>query len=322
MHAAIKWLTKQFDEFLFESCSPITCVLLRVCYSLLAIVYTIILMLDGERWFSDNGVMSVASARRVLDSTQWSLFFSVPASPALITVCLWLLLASCVLMLLGVFSRLQAILIFFWLVSFQHRNPLICDGEDTVFRLFAFFLIFLPLDYKWSLSSWGLSRWFSSGSDAGAVNAWGLRLFHVQIALIYFSAAWSKVTGIAWQDGSALYYVYQMGDLFGRGPLPEFLMRSELAIRYSTWAVVAVEAALPLCLWFRPTRKFGIVLGIGLHLTIEYAMHLFLFQWIMIVGLLSFIDCKEWGNLPSVLPREELDRETLPICASRTASHH
>lgn len=316
MNSSIAWFSKKFDAFLFESCSPNTCVLLRICYSSLAIVYTVVFMLDGPRWFSDEGVISADSARGVLDSTQWSLFFSMPASPALVTTCLWLLLLSCVLMLLGVFSRFQAALIFFWLLSFQHRNPLVCDGEDTVFRLFAFFLIFLPLDHSWSLGKRALGKQPSRSGNAistGAEKAWGLRLFHVQMAFIYFSAAWSKAIGTAWQDGSALYYVYQMGDLFGRGPLPEFLTQSETAIRYSTWAVVALEAALPLCLWFRPTRKFGILLGIGLHLTMEYAMHLFLFQWIMIVGVLSFVDFKDWGYAARSSPKTDANE---PLAAA------
>ena len=65
-------------------------------------------------------------------------------------------------------------------------------------------------------------------------------------------------------------------------------------IRAATWSALAIEAALPILLWFRPTRRPAIVAGIGLHLAIEASMNLFLFEWIMILGLLSFVRPEEW----------------------------
>lgn len=290
--SVIKRLARTYESFLFESCSPRTCVLVRIAYSALVLIYTLVWMQDAERWFSDEGVMSSETARAILDGEQLSIFYWVPASLPLVWFGLGSLLVHATLMLFGVFSRVQAACIFFWLVNFQHRNPLILDGEDTVFRLLAFFLIFLPLDSAFSLRDASLR---SSFWDYRA--AWGLRLIQAEMALIYFSAAWSKALGASWRDGSALFYVFQMQDLFGRGPLPDWITQSEFIIRSSTWAVVLVEAMLPILLFWPRTRRWGIVLGIALHLTIEYSMHLFLFQWIMIVGLLSFIAPEDWELL-------------------------
>lgn len=276
MKALLSSTRAAVDRFLFEACDPRTCNLIRICYALLLIVYVGVWMLDGSHWFSDAGVLSRTGARAVLESTQWSLFLVWPATPELIQVCLGVLLVNAILLLVGVAPRVQAAMVFFWLVSFQHRNPLICDGEDTVFRLFAFFLIWIP------------------AKPSSRNVAWGLRLFQAEMTLIYVSAAWSKCLGEPWRDGSALYYVYQMHDLFGRGPLPKVLMESETLIRYSTWGVVLIEAVLPLALWWPRTRRLAIAMGLGLHLSMEYAMHLFLFQWIMMLGLLSFLGPKDW----------------------------
>jgi len=218
----------------------------------------------------------------------WSLFHWVPATPLVVHIGLSVMMIQSVLLLLGVASRFQAACLFIFLVSFQSRNPLIGDGEDMVFRIFALFLIFMPTDYSWSL---GRRVWGGHESTKQAVaQAWGLRLIQIQMTLIYVSAAWSKMLGSTWRDGSAMFYVYQMEDLFGRGPLPGVLLESELMIRAATWSVLVVEAALPLALWYRPTRLAAVIVGIALHLGMEYAMHLFLFQWIMIVGLLSFVE--------------------------------
>ncbi len=294
-------LRQAIDRFLFESCDPASCVLLRICYSLLMIIYAGVLLGDASTWFSTEGVLTPSSATSDLRVKPWSIFFVVEPSPWLVQGSVILLLLCSCSMLVGFFSRMQALLIFVLLTSLHHANPLVLDGEDTVFRLFAFFLALMPLDYSWSLSAHlrrTIQRRFGrtggdlsvteNGSDLHKQTAWALRLVQLQMALIYLSAAWSKTAGHTWQSGSALYYVFQLGDLYGRGPVPAVLTETEWLIRGATWGVVLLEAALPFLLFFRPTRTLGLALGVLLHLSIEYAMHLFLFQWIMIVGLLSF----------------------------------
>lgn len=268
------------DRWLFEGCSPRTCVLFRCGYALLLIAYALVWLKDGVMWFSDEGVMSVATAQQANAGGQPSLFFWLPATPWVVQAGLICLLLNASCLLLGIFPRIQALSIFVLLASFQHRNPLILDGEDTVFRMFAFFLIFLP----------ARARKPDKSTECSRSSAWGLRLIQAQMCIIYLSAAWSKILSVSWQDGTALFYVYQMKDLYGRNPVPEFLTSEEWAIRGATWAVVSAEALLPLLLMFRPTRIFAICLGLTLHLSMEYAMHLHLFQWVMMLGLLSFLD--------------------------------
>lgn len=316
MIAAARKMRQWFDRFLFESCDPNTCVMMRLAYAALLILYVVIWMLDGSRWFSDSGVMTSVTAQRLSDVQQWSLFHIVPATPTLVSVCLAVLLAQSCLLLLGVFSRFQAACIFFWLVSFQHRNPLICDGEDTVFRLLALMLVFLPLDHAWSLSRYVFGR---KAPRASAEHAWGLRIIQVEMTAIYLSAVASKLLGSTWRDGSALYYVSRMDDLFGRAWVPDLVFDTPWMLKLATWSVLAAEMAIPIGLWFRPTRRLTLGIGIGLHLLIEYSMHLFLFEWIMIVGLLSFARPHQWilvrrlyGNLGEHKARPQATPATEP----------
>ncbi|MEM8736351.1 MAG: HTTM domain-containing protein [Planctomycetota bacterium] len=287
-------LIESFDRFLFDSCDLRTCLILRVMYGLLVVVYSLPLIFDGPLWISDAGVMSQQTAQATGVEHAWSLFFWVPATPELVRIGAGLLLVHGVLLTLGFFSRIQLAAIFFWLVSIQHRNPLICDGEDTVFRVFAFLFLLLPLDEYASLAKRiRKGRWnVSPISAAPSPRAWALRLVQFQMAVIYAVTAWCKIQGTTWQNGTALFYVYQLEDLFGRLPIPDLFTTSEPVLRLTTWAVVAVESALPFALFYRRTRLVALIVGIGLHLSIEYAMHLFLFQWIMICGLLAFLPPK------------------------------
>ncbi|MGN6544993.1 MAG: HTTM domain-containing protein [Aureliella sp.] len=277
---------ERLDAFLFQSCDPRLVPLLRIAYAALLIVYTLVWLRDGEVWFGDAGVLSQETAQELGGGRRWSLLFELPGTAPVIYGCLSVLLVQAVLLLIGCWSRFQMACIFAWLVSFQHRNPLICDGEDTVFRMFAFLMIFLPLDCGWSLAR-RLSR--RPLPKATPADAWALRLIQLQMTIIYASAAWTKLHGASWRDGTALYIVSHMADHFGRWPGLSAWYDSMWLVQLQTWGVVAIEIFLPIALWLKPTRRLAIAVGIALHLAIEASMNLFLFEWIMIVGLLAFV---------------------------------
>lgn len=288
MIALLHRMKAVLDRFLFESCDPIVASILRIGFAVLLLIHVSVWMLDGERWFSDNGVLKAATVAHLYKIPYWSVF-SISSSNEFVQFGLWALMIHSVLLLVGCWSRLQAACIFFWLVSFQHRNPLICDGEDTLFRLFAFFFIFLPLDYAWSITH-RFRR--PTRPDRDRSSAWGLRLIQIQMTAIYLSAGYSKLQGATWQDGSAMFYVFQMEDYMGRSGFTEWALDFPWVLRCLTWTAISIELVLPFALWFKRTRQFAIVVGIVFHLSIELTMNLFLFEWLMILGLLSFLEGK------------------------------
>ncbi len=281
---------QMLDRFLFESCDPIIASVLRIGYATLLIINVCVWMLDGNRWFSDAGVLKVDTVQHLSRIPYWSIF-SVSSSTEFVQIGLSILLLQSILLLVGCWSRFQAACIFVWLVSFQHRNPLICDGEDTVFRLFAFLFIFLPLDHAWSVTNLFRSPIFPKRDPA---QAWGLRLVQVEISAIYLSAGLSKLQGTTWRDGTAMYYVFSMDDYMGRFWLTDSVLDIPWIIRFATWSALSIEIALPFALWWKHSRRTAILVGIGLHLAIELSMNLFLFEWLMILGLLSFLKPSDW----------------------------
>ena len=282
--------TRAFDRFLFDACSPRSCSILRIQYGVLLLILVVIWMLDANVWFTDAGILTSQTAQSSVSHQYWSLLFWLPATPAVVYSCLSILLLQSVLLLCGCWSRFQIACIYLWLTSFMHRNPLILDGEDTVFRLFAFFMIFMPLDYSWSLQRKlsGKEKPASPKPDAPP-SAWALRLVQFEITAIYLSTSWSKWQGATWRDGTALFYVSRMDDAFGRVWLPEFLFETAWIVKACTWGALGIETLLPLLLWLPYTRRLAAVLGIAFHLMIEINMHLFLFEWIMMVGLMTFL---------------------------------
>jgi len=282
---------KAFDRFLFESGNAQMLPVLRIGFAILILVQSLVLLPDVAYWFSDQGVLSTQSARRLAGSQKWSMFFLVEGEAWLAYFGVISLFVHGLLLGLGVYSRVQLAAIFLWLISFQHRMPLIHDGEDTVFRLFAFFLMFLPLDASYSLMGFLRGK---PNEQVAAGQLWGLRLIQIEMTAIYASTFLSKLAGETWQNGTALWFVSRMNDNYGR-LIPSEWFDSYWISQIGSYGTLVIEAFLPIGLWIPRLRWIAIMLGLALHLGIELSMNLFLFEWVMILGLLSFV--------PSLKPR-------------------
>jgi Vitamin K-dependent gamma-carboxylase len=276
------------DRFLFSSCDPAVCSALRILVGGLLCIHAYVWLLDGPHWFSDLGILRAETSSQLLNGEFKSLLLLLPQSPEMICALLILLIVQSGLMVVGLWSRFQAACIFLLLTSFQHRNVLIVDGQDIVMRWFIFVMIFMPLDHRWSVAHM-IRR---TRSTATTANAWALRLLQVEMTAIYFSSAFMKVSGETWRDGTALYYVARADDVFGRFYLPDWLFETVWLVKLCTWTVLAVEVFLPFGLWIPRLRPFALGLAVGLHLAIEYSMNLFLFQWLMLAGLVAFVNMR------------------------------
>lgn len=296
-------LRRAWNWFFFESADPRASAAVRIAYGVLLLLMLGIELPDIGMWYSSSGVLPFEVSRCVVDADTWTIFQWLPDNLATVRWCYGIFMVQSLLLLLGVRPRLQAICVLMWLTSFQHRNCMLVDGGNTVFRLFAFLLALSPCGCRWSIDSWLHARRHGKPSELSSRFAWAVRLMQIQVAVIYASTAWEKLNGEAWLDGTAIYYTSRLDDLFGRGPVPDMLFNDLTALKWMTWAVLATEVCLPIALWLRETRGFAILAAIGLHLSIEWMMHLFLFEWIMIAALLSFVTAADVSFLKSLFAR-------------------
>lgn len=284
----ITWFRKlldTWDRFLNDAGDPRIVPILRIGIAVCLLIQIAVVWNDAGYWFTDNGVVTSQTAQKKLSFYGWSVFYLLPSTEPVIQICLTCMAIHAALMLMGISSRLQAASLFFWLVSLQNRNPFILDGEDALLRLMLFFMIWLPLDYKFSLQKYWQKK---SNSEAQSPSLWAMRLFQFEITAIYASTAIWKLQGSAWHDGSAMWYVSKMTDNYGR-LLPSSFFDNYWASAIATWSALTIELILPFALWFPRTRHWAVALALLLHLGIESSMNLFLFQWLMILSLLTFI---------------------------------
>ncbi len=277
-----------WNGFLFAPFDLCLAAWFRIGFALLTLVNFGVLGLDLEFWFGSTGPMPLEASREVIDQSSRTIFEILPQTSTVLWICYSLALTHTALLLVGFFPRFQAFWVFFWLWSFQHRNMMIFDGEDQLFRLFAFFMIFLPTHRFHSVHAWWRER-RNQPEPARFATAWAFRLFQIQTTFVYAGAAWVKLIGSEWRDGTAMWYISRLDDAWGKYPVPDFLFDSLPSIRLLTWGTLVFEVLLPVGLWLPRTRWFTLGVAVLFHLSLEYTLNLFLFHWLMLLGLIPFL---------------------------------
>jgi uncharacterized membrane protein YphA (DoxX/SURF4 family) len=147
------------------------------------------------------------------------------------------------LLLVGLWTRLSAVIVWVLSTSFATLNPYIDNAGDQVRGIMLFYLMLCPCGAVWSLDHWRARR-RRQPTEIRFVPPWPLRLLFIQMALIYFCNGLYKLVGEEWRSGSSLYYV--LGDLtLARWSYAQVRVPYELT-RLLTWAVMAWELTFPL----------------------------------------------------------------------------
>ena len=310
-----------FARHFFEPRDARICAVIRIGVSLCLLINLLVLGKDLQLWFSEQGVLPLQAAFAIVDPDTLPVFRWFPTSWPLIKALYLLAVLQTLLLLLGFRARFQAICLFAWLVVFQYRNLLLLDGGDTVFRLLTFFLALMPSGAAFSVDAWLARR---RGQPLAIVRPiWALPLVQIEMTLIYVSTAWEKLRGDDWISGNALYYVSRLDDNFGQSAIASFLFQYLFVCKLVSRLVLAFEILLPITLWIKATRRLALAAGILFHLMLDNVMHLFLFEWVMIAGLLSFLSADDltWlQGLAARLSRRSRGRRRRPADQPAPAS--
>jgi len=140
-----------WNDFFYASFDLRWAAVIRIAFASLVLVNLAILGVDLGLWFGPDGVMPLDASRTVIDSSSHTIFELLPDTNTTVRVCFVLAMLHAAALLVGWYPRVQAFGVFFWLVAFQHRNMMIFDGEDQLFRLVAFFLVFTPTHEHFSV---------------------------------------------------------------------------------------------------------------------------------------------------------------------------
>lgn len=196
------------------------------------------------------------------------------------------------MLLVGCFTRTNALVVFLTLVSLHHRNPAILHSGYTLLCLLTLILVFSRAGAELSVDSL-LFR--ESSERLASASPWAERLMQVQICVVYGKAGLWKLQGKSWREGTSIHYLAQV-DSFRRFDVRPF-MNSVVPVRACTWLVLAIELGFPICVWIEEFRYPILVAALVLHLSIEVAFNIQFFSWIMIASLLLYVRPKDIASI-------------------------
>jgi predicted DCC family thiol-disulfide oxidoreductase YuxK/uncharacterized membrane protein YphA (DoxX/SURF4 family) len=285
---ALKW-----NKFWFEPASPVAMGLFRIFFGLIVLEDLLVhLYPDFPLFYLQNSLIPIKDMIALFwhHDVLFDAMLLFPPQDQYIWGAYWILVAATVCLTLGLFTRLSGWLVFFLLMSFSSHFELNQNAGDNYIRIVAMCIALSNCGEALSLDNLRRSLrqdWRITGFGARLSAPWAQRLIMVQLSIAYFHTWYCKMKGEHWEDGTAVYYAVRYDDLI-RFPLPHFF--DQLPVyQMLTWGTLAVEFSLWTLIWFRPTRYWVLLVGISLHLGIEYCMNLPMFEWAFMFTYILFI---------------------------------
>jgi hypothetical protein len=291
-------LSQRWNDFFFKLEPPTPVALFRILYGLLVTANLLMLRREWLTWYGPRGFMSLETMRRMAIPPQINFFYLIPATDTAANTFFWAFLGCAILLTLGFMTRFASVAVYMCLLSIQMRNVYILNGGDAFLRVTCFFLMFAPAGSVLSIDHLLRVRREEGARAVPLTSPWALRLIQIQVAVVYFSTFYWKTMGAPWINGTALYYILRLDD-FRRFPMPHSLA----LLKFLTWLTLFIEFAMGVLVWFKELRYPVLIATLCLHLGIEYAMNLPIFEWIMIASLVTFVYPEDLARFGSRLSR-------------------
>ena len=197
--------------------------------------------------------------------------------------------ASFLAMVVG-FQTLYAVsAAFVCLMMIVYWNPLPLSGAQQVLRAILFCLIWADSGSVFSLDARMARRGESATENATVppVPVWPLRLFQIQIAVIYFVTGLWKLANVTWRDGTAIHYVIE-NNQFARVPIEAFPI--EWLLTLATYGTMFWELGFAFMLLHPWTRRLALAIGVAVHVGMWATLELGSFSAVMLASYVAFAD--------------------------------
>ena len=273
---------------LFKPESPMSLCLFRIAFGLVCLEYCILTAPQLVTYFSNtNGILRLETLNSIFGIPVIDVLTLLPREDGWLFAFFGLFVAASLCLTLGLFSRVSSVIVYFGLVTFLHRNIYVHHGGIHLMCIAAFWLMLSPSGAALSLDR----LWFKPKSSDINCSLWALKAYQFQFALVYWQSSLAKLAAPSWWDGTAMYYVFRHQE-FARFEVP-FVPQNMVFLKLCTWGAVFIEFLGWTLIWFKETR-YAVLLGLlALHLGIEYAMNIPIFEHIMIASLIVFIPAED-----------------------------
>lgn len=215
--------------------------------------------------------------------------FQFIRTPGLLWTVHLVALLSFFLLMIGLFSRVAAVLSACFAIMYVARvTPGAYFGLDKVNCMLALYLMLGPCGARYSVDRLWRMRRGATGEVAKSVSAnVAIRLMQLHMCAIYLYSGLGKLEGQTWWTGEAIWLSiasleYQTLDVTWLGHVP-WLM--DLLAH----ATVFFELFYCFLIWPRLTRPWMLATAFGLHAFIAVCLGMITFGLAMIIGNLAFV---------------------------------
>lgn len=288
----IATLVGLWNQFFFSKVSPYPVAAFRIVQGIMVLQFAVSLAPDLYVWFGSPGIVTQKTLS--WDAVnKFNLLAYYPQSNEWL-LALWILLIVAALCLtIGFQTRISSIIVFLLVITFCNRNGFLFNAGDTFLRTMCCWLVMAPSNEVWSVDSYLKNR-NSERNYCPLISAWAWRALQIQMCLVYFSAFSAKTPGWYWASGEAVYIASRFESL-QRLPMP-FAFDDPVMSAIFTWGTLAVEFALFTLVWIKDIRYLVLACGVCLHLTIDWCMSIPMFEFLMIVSFVLWIDSNHLIN--------------------------
>jgi hypothetical protein len=282
-------LIADWDRFWFTPVDPATLSLIRVLAGAMLLYTHAVWTINLEDFFTADGWLmpdAVSAFHRGMYS--WSYFWLIK-TPTQLWIAHIAALVVFTMLTLGIFTRIVAPLAAIATLSYIQRVPGALFGLDQINALLALYLCIGPSGARYSVDAWLKKRRAGEGSqvEPSTTANIAIRLIQLHMCIIYLFAGTSKLMGLAWWNGIAMWfalgnYEYQSLDM-------TWLANWPLMISLLSHVTIVWETFYCVLIWSKRWRPVMLLLAIPLHMGIAVCLGMVTFGLVMLIGNLAFV---------------------------------
>ncbi len=279
-------LIEQWNQFWFTPIDPATLGVVRIGIGCMLAYSHLVWAIGSDAFFGSQSWLN-ASAVTAIGNGSWSTspLWWLQESPALLGLTHMAAFVTAICLAIGLLTRAAAIVSFCFVLAYAHRNPAALYGFDQVIGFMTLYLAIGPSGSTFSLDEYLTPTRHRVRSSIGANVA--TRLMQLHLCVLYFFAGVSKLKGVTWWNGFAIWGAianqeYQTVDLTWLASWPIII---NLMTQVSVWW----EVSYPALVWNRHTRPVMLALAVAVHLGIGACFGMLTFGCAMLLANFTFI---------------------------------
>ncbi|MFP5385108.1 MAG: HTTM domain-containing protein [Bacteriovoracia bacterium] len=307
---SLKTITEGWDRFFYSRVDASALCVFRIIFGFFLFLNGISLVEDFQEWYGigDNALVPLHDSFNFYSNFRINVFSWLSPTEFSGQLVLWTYIISSLAIMVGLKTRIAAVVCFVLMVSLQNRNYAILNSGDTLMRCMLFLMMFAPVHVKHSVDAFLQRR--KGEAYQSDVSILTIRLMQLQFSLVYLATTLFKLKGYDWVDGTAVYYTSRLVN-FQRVVLPIVFDFPSL-VKFATWSALFIEFAMGSLVWIKELRIWVLLSGVILHLFIEVSMSIGFFEWVMIAGYILFLEPKELAWLKAKALRPVFPKKLSP----------